>query len=161
MPTYNNIRILHATTPKDFEKCLEVRQEVFINEQKHSVAIERDGLDDICQHWVAVCDKVNEDGTIDADYPIGNVRLMPKPDGVAKLGRLGVLSSARGLYVGQMLVKAFIEYCKKNEYTTIVLHAQNDKRGFYERAGFKVEEGDDEIFMESHTPHVRMWMRNL
>lgn len=43
MPTYNNIRILHATTPKYFEKCLEVRQEVFINEQKHSIAIERDG----------------------------------------------------------------------------------------------------------------------
>lgn len=116
--------------------------------------------DHICQHWIATCDKINEDGTIEK-CDIGNVRLWPKPNGVAKLGRLGVLSSARGLYIGQQLVKAFIDYCKNNGFHTIVLHSQYPRKGFYEKLGFVVEEGDDEIFEEGGTPHVRMWMRNL
>lgn len=74
---------------------------------------------------------------------------------------MGVLSSARGLHIGQLLVKAFIIYCKQNGFHTIVLHSQYPKRGFYEKLGFAVEEGDDEIFQEGGTPHVRMWMRNL
>ncbi|EIE91322.1 hypothetical protein G6F46_003543 [Rhizopus delemar] len=161
MTLYDNFCIIHAVTPKDLKKCFEVQDEVFIKEQKHSVDIVRDGLEDICQHWVAVCDKKNDNGTVEFEYPIGTVRLMPKENGVAKLGRLAVLSSARGLYAGQKLVKAFIEYCKNNSYHTIVLHAQIDRRGFYERLGFVVEEGDSEVFIESHTPHVRMWMRDL
>lgn len=89
------------------------------------------------------------------------VRLIPKSEGVAKLGRLAVLSSARGLNIGQKLTKSFVDYCSKNGFHTIVLHAQNPRRGFYEKCGFSVEEGDDEVFTEAGTPHVRMWMRNL
>jgi predicted GNAT family N-acyltransferase len=75
------------------------------------------------------------------------------------LGRLAVLSSARGLQIGRLLVEAFVDYCKKNSYNTIVLHSQYPRRGFYEKTGFKIEHGDDKIFDEAGTPHVRMWMR--
>jgi predicted GNAT family N-acyltransferase len=71
------------------------------------------------------------------------------------------LSCARGLYIGQQLVKAFIEYCKKNGFHTIMLHSQYPRKGFYEKLGFVVEQGDDEIFEEGGTPHVRMWLRHL
>jgi predicted GNAT family N-acyltransferase len=76
------------------------------------------------------------------------------------LGRLAVLSTARGLYIGQKLVKTFIEYCKENGYTTIVLHAQYPRRGFYEKLGFVIEQGE-EIFQEDGTPHIRMYMRDI
>lgn len=58
-------------------------------------------------------------------------------------------------------MKEFIEYCKKNEFNTIVLHSQYPRRGFYEKLGFVIEKDDDEVFEEGGTPHVRMWMRNL
>jgi predicted GNAT family N-acyltransferase len=115
--------------------------------------------DHICEHFVASCDKKNEDGTIER-IDVGTIRLWPKPESVAKLGRLCVLSSARGLYIGQKLVKAFIDYCKENGFHSIFMHSQYPKKGFYENLGFVVEEGD-EIFDEAGTPHIRMWMRNL
>jgi predicted GNAT family N-acyltransferase len=89
------------------------------------------------------------------------VRLIPKSAGVAKLGRLAVLSSVRGLYIGRKLTNVLIDYCRKNGFHTIVLHAQYPKRGFYEKCGFSIEAGDHEIFNEAGTPHVRMWMRNI
>jgi predicted GNAT family N-acyltransferase len=76
------------------------------------------------------------------------------------LGRLAVLSTARGLYIGQKLVKEFIAYCKQNGYTSIVLHAQYPRRGFYEKLGFVIEQGE-EIFQEDGTPHIRMYMRRI
>lgn len=86
--------------------------------------------------------------------------MIPLPGNIAKLGRLAVLSTARGLYIGQKLVNEFIDFCKKNEYHTIVLHSQYPRRGFYAKLGFVIEEGE-EIFDEDGTPHIRMYMRNL
>lgn len=86
--------------------------------------------------------------------------MITKPDRVAKLGRLAVLSEARGLSIGQKLVKHFIDFVKEHGYTSIVLHSQYPRRGFYEKLGFVIEEGE-EIFDEDGTPHIRMWMRQL
>ncbi|GAA5807587.1 hypothetical protein MFLAVUS_000952 [Mucor flavus] len=146
----SDITIDHLSYPEGIHRAHAVRYEVFVVEQGYSVQIEQDNQDNICQHWVATYKSKD----------VGNIRLWPKTNGVAKLGRLGVLSSARGLYIGQKLVLEFIEYCKQNKFNAIVLHSQYPKRGFYEKLGFVVEEGD-EIFEEAGTPHVRMWMRNL
>ncbi|KAF1798386.1 acyl-CoA N-acyltransferase [Mucor lusitanicus] len=159
MSKYTNVKIIHIQYPEQMHRALAVRRQVFIEEQGYSEEIELDGQDAACQHWIATCDKENPDGTIEHNVDIGNVRLIPKPDGVAKLGRLAVLSSARGLQIGRLLVEAFVEYCKTSGFNTIVLHSQYPRRGFYEKTGFKIEEGDDEIFEEAGTPHVRMWMR--
>ncbi|CEP13890.1 hypothetical protein [Parasitella parasitica] len=159
MSKFTNIKIIHIEYPNEIHRALAIRRKVFIEEQGYSEAIEKDGHDSICQHWIASCDIEYQDGTIEHNVDIGNVRLVPKTDGLAKLGRLAVLSSARGLQIGRLLVEAFIDYCKNNNYNTIVLHSQYPKRGFYEKTGFRIEDGDDEIFDEAGTPHVRMWMR--
>lgn len=86
--------------------------------------------------------------------------MIPKPGNIAKLGRLAVLSTARGLYIGQLLVKEFIKFCEENGFHTIVLHSQYPRRGFYAKLGFVIEEGE-EIFDEDGTPHIRMYMRNI
>ncbi|KAI8988186.1 acyl-CoA N-acyltransferase [Mycotypha africana] len=160
---YTNLSIEQLTTPEQRKDAMEVRIAVFVDEQKYPLETEYDGLDEGSFHWAAYCDLVDQENhsqMVASHVPVGTVRLIPKPNGVAKLGRLAVLAAARGLYIGQTLVKEFIAYCKKHGYHTIVLHAQYPRRGFYEKLGFVIEEGE-EIFDEDGTPHIRMYMRNI
>lgn len=46
-------------------------------------------------------------------------------------------------------------------FNTIVLHSQYPRRGFYQKMGFALKEGNDRTFLEAGTPHIRLWMRNL
>ncbi|KAI8876037.1 acyl-CoA N-acyltransferase [Backusella circina FSU 941] len=159
MVQYTNAKIVKVTERDDIQKALDVRIAVFVHEQGYEPHTEVDSHDDTCDHWIAVCDI--DDGQLQKEVPVGAIRLIAKPDQVAKLGRLAVLSHARGLSLGKRLVQEFIKYSKENGYKTIVLHAQIDKRGFYEKLGFSTEAGDDDVFDEDGTPHIRMWMRNL
>ncbi|KAI9276541.1 acyl-CoA N-acyltransferase [Sporodiniella umbellata] len=159
MSKFSNIRISLLTTPEEKEKAFEVRVAVFVNEQKYPLDTELDGLDDDAVHWAAIADKKNDDGSVEKGVFIGTIRLLHR-DTVAKLGRLAVLSEARGLYAGQLLVKEFLNYARENGYQSAVLHSQYPRRGFYQKLGFTVEEGE-EIFDEDGTPHIRMWKRHL
>ncbi|KAI8987719.1 acyl-CoA N-acyltransferase [Mycotypha africana] len=158
MPNYINISVVHLKNPEELDRALRIRKQVFHVEQGYSMEIELDGQDDTAQHWVATCDKINEDGTIEHNFDIGVVRLIPKEEGVAKLGRLAVLPCGRGLSIGKKLVDAFIAYCKENGFHTIVLHSQYPRRGFYEKCGFSAKEGQDQVFEEAGTPHIKMWL---
>lgn len=93
--------------------------------------------------------------------PVGTVRLYPYAEGIGKLGRLAVLSDARGLKLGKKLVEVTVDYCKARGMNAIMLEAQIDKRGFYERLGFVVEKGDEEPYPVDGTPHLKMWRRSL
>ncbi|KAI7902751.1 acyl-CoA N-acyltransferase [Cokeromyces recurvatus] len=161
MVKYFNTTITKLKVPDEISRAHAVRYQVFVLEQGYTVEIDRDNNDEKCHLWIATCDKENDDGTVEHNVDVGTVRLWPKEGGVAKLGRIAVLSSARGLSIGRKLCETFIEYCKNNGFHTIVLNSQIGRRGFYEKIGFRVEEGDDDIFDDSGTPHVRMWMRNL
>lgn len=120
------------------------------------------GRDDlISQHWAAIADYTKDDGTIESGVPIGTIRLFPISDKIARLGRVAVVSDARGLKIGPQLINVFTQYCIDSGYDTIYLHAVSEKRGFYEKLGFVVEKGDDEEFEEDGTPHIRLWKRNL
>ncbi|KAI8877444.1 acyl-CoA N-acyltransferase [Backusella circina FSU 941] len=159
MPKYSNVQIIHVQTPKDLELSHVVRTAVFIVEQQRSPLTEKDDIDHKCQHWVALCTVERDDGSIESNVPVGTVRMIPKDNQIAKLGRLAVLSDARGLDIGKKLVVAFSDYCTANQYRTIVLHSQVEARGFYEKLGFFAEPGQDDIFTEDNTPHVRLIKR--
>ncbi|CAO0797105.1 unnamed protein product [Mucor circinelloides] len=160
MAKYSNVSIKQLVYPGGIDDALKVRIAVFVDEQKYTLESELDNLDEGSFHWAAYCDKENEDGTVENNVPVGTIRMIPKPDNVAKLGRLAVLSTARGLYIGQLLVKELVRFSKENGYHTIVLHSQYPRRGFYAKLGFVIEEGE-EIFDEDGTPHIRMYMRNI
>lgn len=117
--------------------------------------------DTSCQHWAAIADKENEDGTLERGVPIGTIRLAIKPGNIARLGRVAVISAARGLRVGPRLIYTFEKYCIEKGFHTIYLHAVSEKRSFYERLGYIVEKGDDKEFLEDGTPHIRLWKRRL
>ncbi|KAI9489987.1 acyl-CoA N-acyltransferase [Zychaea mexicana] len=155
---YANPEIRPALTDEDKHKCIDVRVKVFVDEQKYPLESEIDDeYNAIAYNWLATCDVANTKERI----PIGTIRLIPGKEGVAKLGRLAVLSNARGMSLGRKLVLAFLEGAKEQGYKSAVLEAQIDKRIFYEKLGFVVEKGDEEPYPVDGTPHLKMWMRSL
>ncbi|KAG2215335.1 hypothetical protein INT45_011176 [Circinella minor] len=95
--------------------------------------------------------------------PVGTIRSVPVKNDkqVGRLGRLAVLSDARGLSVGKKLALTMLEGAKTQGIKSIVLDGQVDKRGFYEKVGFVVEDADNEPFIYYDKPHYQMWMRSI
>ncbi|MCE9571458.1 MAG: GNAT family N-acetyltransferase [Rhodocyclales bacterium] len=118
----------------------EVREAVFVAEQKVPRQIELDEHDAASRHVVA------RDGDGSA---IGTGRLLP--DG--HIGRMAVLADWRGKGVGRALLERLLEEARQCNHSPLALHAQTQASGFYRRFGF-VEEGPE--FMEAGIPHRTM-----
>lgn len=122
-----------------------VRHEVFVGEQGVPVDIERDELDDVADHVLAL------DAT---GACVGTGRLLPGPEpGVGVIGRMAVRASVRGTGVGAALLALLEQRARERGWTTIELHAQTHARGFYDRAGYAVV---GEEYEEAGLPHVDM-----
>lgn len=118
----------------------QVRESVFVEEQKVPREIEMDEHDAVSRHVIAS----------DADGgAIGTGRLLA--DG--HIGRMAVLAGWRGKGVGRALLERLIEEAAGQGLRHLALHAQTHACGFYRRFGF-VEEGPE--FMEAGIPHRTM-----
>ncbi|KAI9018064.1 acyl-CoA N-acyltransferase [Phycomyces nitens] len=156
MSIYSDLEIKQAITPEDKQKCIDVRIRVFVDEQKYPLETEtNDQYDATCDHFLATCLTIKDNKTV--RVPVGTVRYIAYGESIAKLGRLAVLSDARGMKIGFKLVQHFVEVARAKGERGIVLHSQADKRGFYEKAGFTVDACDEAGFYEDGTPHIRMW----
>ena len=118
----------------------EVREAVFVDEQKVPREIELDEHDQNCRHVVAR----DGDGTA-----IGTGRLLPN----GNIGRMAVLADWRGKGVGRAMLERLLEEAAQRNVRHLALHAQTQAGGFYRRFGF-VEEGPE--FMEAGIPHRTM-----
>lgn len=118
----------------------EVRDAVFVEEQKVPRDIEWDEHDAASRHVVA---RDSDGGAI------GTGRLLV--DG--HIGRMAVLADWRGKGVGRALLERLLEEARQQGHTHLALHAQTHASGFYRRFGF-VEEGPE--FMEAGIPHRTM-----
>ncbi len=141
--TDKNFRLRPARWPQDQAALRQVRETVFVREQKVPPELEWDGLDDQCLHMLAE----DRDGN-----PIGTGRLLP--DG--HIGRMAVLREWRGRGVGSALLGALMEEGRKRGFETMILAAQVQAMPFYEKAGF-VAEGD--VFDDAGIPHRNMVWR--
>jgi predicted GNAT family N-acyltransferase len=126
--------------------ALDVRRVVFCDEQGVSLTEEIDGLDDQCRHLVATI----------AGRVVGTARLRAYgADGaVGKIERVALLKEARGLGLGQRLVRFAAQVLTVQGHTTLLLNAQTNAQEFYERLGFRAE---GEPFDDAGIPHVAMW----
>ena len=122
------------------EEARQVRDAVFVTEQKVPRDIEWDEHDAASRHVVA---RDSDGGAI------GTGRLLV--DG--HIGRMAVLADWRGKGIGRALLERLLEEARQQGHTHLALHAQTHASGFYRRFGF-VEEGPE--FMEAGIPHRTM-----
>lgn len=137
-----NFHVIMVDWARDEQRAAlrDLRDTVFIQEQKVPEARERDGLDGECLHVLAR----NEDG-----QPIGCGRLTPK----RKIGRMAVLSDWRGQGVGVAMLRELLARARALGWAEIALDAQASAIGFYEREGF---EAYGEVFDDAGLPHRSM-----
>ncbi len=126
--------------------ALQVRTEVFVQEQRIPVEVEVDEADSDALHAVAY----NRLG-----QPLATGRLLQHARGVGRIGRMAVNRGLRGSRLGQRLLQALMDSARERGDHEVVLHAQRSAEGFYARAGYAVR-GDP--FDEVGIAHVEMFM---
>ena len=135
--------VSRITSEGDLAVALDVRREVFIEEQDVPEELEIDGLDDEATHFLA---RWNGEA-------VGTARLRDYGDGVAKVERVAVREPHRGEGWGRRIMAAVEEHAREVEYERIRLAAQVPVVGFYERLGYEVV---GEEFMDAGIPHRSM-----
>lgn len=134
---------LEIAETDDLVACHALRRTVFMDEQGYSEAEEFDALDDGAVHLLA---------TIDG-RPVGTARLLIE-GASGRIGRVCVLSELRGSGVGAALVQAGIDALgARPGIARLVLGAQCQAIGFYERLGFSV---CGPVYDDGGVPHREM-----
>ena len=142
------ITIRAANTAQDLEECFRIREEVFIGEQHVPADLERDGDDSKALHFMALAD----------GRSVGTARVVFGDDGAsAKIGRVAVSRSNRGLGIGKLLIAAIEAAPDLRGVDHFLLDAQTHALQFYEGLGY---EAYDDEFVDAGIPHRHMRKRN-
>lgn len=121
-----SVKTFRELTAEEFFRICEVREEVFVLEQKITLCAELDEQDLHSSHIT-----LTENGRI-----VAYARCYAE-DGSAHIGR--VLTTVRGKGYGLAVMKAAIAHCREVlGCNHIILHAQVQVIGFYEKLGFRV-----------------------
>lgn len=121
-----------------------IREEVFIKEQHFQN--EFDDLDEISYHLVIT--KKN--------HPVATGRFYKKNDDYI-IGRVAVLKSYRKNHYGQDVMDLLEKKIKELGGTHVVLSAQVQASGFYEKRGYQKT---GEQYLDEYCPHIKM-IKNL
>lgn len=140
----NNLKIRIVKNKKELNKVIEIRKNVFIEEQKVPLDLELDGLDSESEHVIAYLD----------DEPIGCARIRTNKH--AKLERIAIIEKHRGKGFGRQLTDFLINYCKQKDFDEIRLHSQTYVSDFYKKHGFKII---GKSFYEAGIEHMEMYMK--
>ncbi|WP_193076069.1 GNAT family N-acetyltransferase [Pseudomonas sp. FME51] len=117
----------------------DIRHKVFIDEQHVPAELEWDAEDAHATHFLLTVDR----------RPVGTARLLP--DG--HIGRVALLSEARGKGLGQQLMRAVMTHAQQQGMTRLILSAQTHALGFYSQLGFVT---CSEVHSEAGIPHQEM-----
>jgi predicted GNAT family N-acyltransferase len=123
-----------------------IRTQVFQIEQGVDPEIEFDGKDETAEHLLAYLD----------NQPVGTARIRYLSPKTAKIERLAVLSTARGLGIGKELMEKAVEIAAQNDVEEVVIHAQDYVKRLHQKIGF---EQVGESFDEAGIAHVKMLKR--
>src|SRR5690606_276744 len=102
-----------------------IREAVFIQEQHIAVEDEWDAEDAVAVHFIV----------FQHDQAIATARLLSNNS----IGRVAVLTTARGLGVGQRLMQAVIDYARAEQRKLVKLSSQVHAIGFYQALGLKLK----------------------
>lgn len=135
------IKTFRELTTEEFFRICEVREQVFVLEQKITLCAELDEQDLHSTHIM-----LTEDGRI-----VAYARCYAE-EGSAHIGR--VLTTVRGKGYGLEVMKAAIAHCREVlGCSHIIIHAQVQVIGFYEKLGFRVT---SDLFDECGIMHRTM-----
>ena len=126
--------------------AMEVRIEVFVDEQLIPLELENDADDDAAFHAVAY----NGIG-----QAVATGRLLAGHQGQGRIGRMAVKRVLRGSGQGTAVLTALQEEAKRRGDHEVALHAQTSAQDFYAHLGYKPR-GD--IFDEVGLSHVEMFL---
>lgn len=139
------VKKIESTSSADFLHAMQIRNEVFVQEQGVPASEEYDGFDDEAKHFIALHER---------EYA-GTARYRRTEKGI-KLERFAVLAKHRRKGVGEALLDAVMSDISRDiemGKAKIYIHAQTQAIPFWETEGFKVE-GDE--FIEAEIPHFKM-----
>jgi predicted GNAT family N-acyltransferase len=134
--------VRRARSQREVDDALELRRQVFVDEQGVTLEADRDGRDHEAVHLVAVS----------GDRVVGTLRLLPAGE-LSRLGRMVVDPELRGSGIGGRLLDLADDVAREMGHERIALHAQVPARRVYERAGYR-QRGD--VFVEQEIEHVAM-----
>jgi predicted GNAT family N-acyltransferase len=126
----------------------QMRRVVFMQEQGVSEADEWDGLDENAIHFLLLDNH---------QQALGCARLLLEQKAnqpLFHIGRVAILKAFRGKGLGQVLMRGIMAHCQQlDPSAALYLHAQTERRHFYEQLGF-VATGEE--FMDAGIPHIAM-----
>ncbi len=139
------LELLNFTgTDSLIKRCLDLRFEVFVQEQKVDKFLEFDGLDDVCIHYLIEADGI----------PVATCRWRETSEGI-KIERFAVKNNFRSKSIGSVLLKYVLDDIKAGS-KDVYIHAQFDAIKFWEMNKF-VTSGNS--FSEAGITHFKMFYK--
>ena len=138
----NNLKIEIVKWIDGLSQLKNIREKVFIQEQKVTPQLEWDGMDEKAIHFLVFNDKA----------AIGCARAIVIKDHM-QLGRMAVLKEYRGQGIGSALIEKAITTAKLNQLSAIYISAQCHAIDFYKKFGFEVT---SDIYLDAEIPHRDM-----
>ncbi|MFN0221286.1 MULTISPECIES: GNAT family N-acetyltransferase [Paenibacillus] len=141
------MKVMPVETVEQLRECLEVRTAVFVEEQKVPAEEEIDEFDDSpasCRHWLVR----------DGEEAVGTGRWRMYDEDTAKLQRIAVLDSRRGLGLGRLLIQAMEQDVREAGVPAVILDGQVQAEAFYRKLGYTTI--SQEPFLDAGIWHVRM-----
>lgn len=137
------VEISRIEADGDLEAAFDIRREVFCVEQGVPEAVEIDGLDGACVHYL-----LRRGGAA-----VGTARVRPLAPGSAKIERMAVLRPHRGVGLGARLMRRLLRDLEEAGIGKAVLHAQLRTVPFYAGLGFATRGAP---FDEAGIAHIAM-----
>ena len=138
----NNLKIEIVKWIDGLSQLKNIREKVFIQEQKVTHQLEWDGMDEKAIHFLVFNDKA----------AIGCARAIVIKDHM-QLGRMAVLKEYRGQGIGGALIEKAMTIAKLNQLSAIYISAQCHAIDFYKKFGFEVT---SDIYLDAEIPHRDM-----
>ncbi|WP_078498854.1 GNAT family N-acetyltransferase [Paenibacillus selenitireducens] len=140
-------KIIQVKTDEDLKRCLAIRKEVFVVEQLVPEDLEYDEYD-------TVDGKAYHVLLEDEGQAVATGRLIIYHEHMAKMQRIAVAKSHRGLGYGSVLLVALEQIATDLGLSDSILDAQCQAEQFYGKLGYEVI--SEEPFYDAGILHVRM-----
>ncbi len=126
-----------------YKDSLSIRNKVFVDEQQVPPEMEVDEFEDKTTYVVGYLDSI----------PVVTARLLPMEQCTYKVQRVAVLKNYRGRQIGKQIMNEIEHFAIKNNYTSLILGAQDQAVGFYSSLGYTI---NSEGYLDAGIPHHDM-----